>query len=165
MAPLRLALIGGGAPAGNRADAGPVRAGGRRGRRSRGGAGRGGVRASPYTSLRKLGEQERPDVAVVTVPADAHHAEVWFLAGQGVHVLVETPIAPTRALADIQIAAAERNRVALEVAENYLPGAGGGVLSAAVGVLFDPPTPTRAPARARSFRCRVGARVGAGAGG
>jgi len=44
---------------------------------------------------------------------------VWFLAEQGVHVLVETPIAPTRPLADLMIAAAARNRVTLEVAENY----------------------------------------------
>src|SRR5207249_5038438 len=63
--------------------------------------------------------QERPEAAVVTVPADAHHAVVWFLAEQGVHVLVETPIAPTRPLADLMIVAAERNRVKLEVAENY----------------------------------------------
>jgi predicted dehydrogenase len=75
--------------------------------------------ARPYTSLRELMAQERPDAAVVTVPGDAHHAVVWFLAEQGVHLLVETPIAPTRPLADLMIAAAERNRVKLEVAENY----------------------------------------------
>ena len=34
-------------------------------------------------------------------------------------MLVETPIAPTRAMADVMIAAADRNRVALEIAENY----------------------------------------------
>src|SRR5262249_40018940 len=75
--------------------------------------------ARAYTSLRELGTRERPDAAVVTVPADAHHAVVWFLAEQGVPALVETPIAPTRALADQMIAAAARNRIALEVAENY----------------------------------------------
>src|SRR5690349_14925046 len=48
--------------------------------------------ARGYTSLRELVAQERPDAAVVTVPADAHHAVVWFLAERGVHVLVETPI-------------------------------------------------------------------------
>jgi len=46
--------------------------------------------ARGYTSLRELVAQERPDAAVVTVPADAHHAVVWFLAERGVHVLVET---------------------------------------------------------------------------
>jgi predicted dehydrogenase len=75
--------------------------------------------ARGYTSLSELVARERPDAAVVTVPADAHHAVVWFLAEQGVHVLVETPIAPTRPLADLMIAAAARNRVTLEVAENY----------------------------------------------
>jgi predicted dehydrogenase len=75
--------------------------------------------ARPYTSIRDLVAQERPDAAVITVPADAHHAVVWFLAEHGVHVLVETPIAPTRPLAESMIAAAERHRVTLEVAENY----------------------------------------------
>src|SRR5207247_6606851 len=75
--------------------------------------------ARAYTSLRELVARERPDAAVVTVPADAHHAVVWFLAEHGVPALVETPIAPTRALADQMTAAAARNRVALEVAENY----------------------------------------------
>jgi predicted dehydrogenase len=75
--------------------------------------------ARGYTSLRDLVAQERPDAAVVTVPGDAHHPVVWFLAEHGVHVLVETPIAPTRPLADLMIDAAARNRVVLEVAENY----------------------------------------------
>jgi predicted dehydrogenase len=75
--------------------------------------------ARAYTSLGELVDQERPDAAVVTVPGEAHHAVVWFLAERGVHVLVETPIAVTRPLADLMIAAAERNRVVLEVAENY----------------------------------------------
>ena len=75
--------------------------------------------ARGYTSLRELVAQERLDAAVVTVPGDAHPAVVWFLAEQGVPSLVETPIAPTRPLADLMIAAAARNRVVLEVAENY----------------------------------------------
>lgn len=75
--------------------------------------------ARAYTSLRDLVRQERPDAAVVCVPADAHHAVFWFLAEQGVPALVETPIAPTRPLADLMIAAARRNRLALEIAENY----------------------------------------------
>lgn len=75
--------------------------------------------ARAYTSLRELVKEERPDAAIVTVPGDAHHAVVWFLAEHGVHVLVETPIAPTRALANLMVRAAERNRVVLEVAENY----------------------------------------------
>jgi len=75
--------------------------------------------ARGYTSLRELVAQERLDAAVVTVPGDAHPAVVWFLAEHGVPALVETPIAPTRPLADLMIAAAARNRVVLEVAENY----------------------------------------------
>jgi predicted dehydrogenase len=75
--------------------------------------------ARAYTGLAELVREERPDAAVVTVPAEAHHAVFWFLAEHGVPALVETPIAPTRPLADLMIAAAQRNGVALEVAENY----------------------------------------------
>ncbi len=76
-----------------------------------------GVRA--YTSVRDLVQQETLDVADVVVPAEAHHAVCVFLMDRGVHVLVETPIAPTLALADMILEAAARNRVHLEVAENY----------------------------------------------
>jgi predicted dehydrogenase len=75
--------------------------------------------ARAYTSLRDLVRQERPDAAVVTVPGDAHHAVAWYLAEHGVPMLVETPIAPTRPMADLMIEAAARNRVELEIAENY----------------------------------------------
>ncbi|HEX2035370.1 MAG TPA: Gfo/Idh/MocA family oxidoreductase [Chloroflexota bacterium] len=76
-----------------------------------------GVRA--YTSVRELLERETLDAADVVVPADAHHAIAVFLMERGVNVLVETPIAPTLALADLMIQAAQRNGVKLEVAENY----------------------------------------------
>jgi predicted dehydrogenase len=76
-----------------------------------------GVRA--YTSVRDLVRQETIDVADVVVPVDAHHAIGLFLMERGIHVLVETPIAPTLALADLMIEGARRRSVALEVAENY----------------------------------------------
>src|SRR5213593_1044698 len=58
-----------------------------------------GVRA--YTSVRDLVQRETLDAADVVVPADAHHAVALFLMAHGVHVLVETPIAPTLLLADL----------------------------------------------------------------
>jgi len=76
-----------------------------------------GVR--PYVNIRDLVANESLDIAVVTVPADAHHAVCVFLAEHGVHVLCETPIAPTRRLADLMIHAAEKNGTVLEIAENY----------------------------------------------
>jgi predicted dehydrogenase len=88
--------------------------------------------ARAYTSLRELVARERPDAAVVTVPGDAHHAVVWYLAEHGVHVLVETPIASTRPLSDLMIAAAARNRVVLEVAENYYRAPGERLKSAVI---------------------------------
>lgn len=72
-----------------------------------------------YTSVRDLVSRERLDVADVVVPSDAHHAITLFLMKHGVNVLVETPIAPTLALADMMIEGAKRHDVKLEVAENY----------------------------------------------
>ena len=76
-----------------------------------------GVRA--YTSVRDLVAHERLDAADVVVPVDAHHAVCLFLMQHGIHVLVETPIAPTLKLTDLMIEGARRHKVKLEVAENY----------------------------------------------
>jgi predicted dehydrogenase len=76
-----------------------------------------GVRA--YTSVRDLVRHETLDAADVVVPVDAHHAICLFLMERGIHVLVETPIAPTLKLTDLMIAGARRHGVRLEVAENY----------------------------------------------
>lgn len=72
-----------------------------------------------YTNVRDLVAHEALDVADVCVPADAHHAICCFLAGAGVHIIVETPISISLPLADLMIEAARRNKVKLEVAENY----------------------------------------------
>ncbi|MCS6859304.1 MAG: Gfo/Idh/MocA family oxidoreductase [Abditibacteriales bacterium] len=75
--------------------------------------------ARAYMSVRDLLKSEEIDVADVVVPGDAHHAISWFLSENGVHHLVETPIAATLPLADLMIETAQKNRVKLEVAENY----------------------------------------------
>lgn len=72
-----------------------------------------------YTSVRDLVKHESLDVADVVVPADAHHPICCFLADASINMIVETPIAPTRPMADLMIEAAERNSVKLEVAEQY----------------------------------------------
>lgn len=75
--------------------------------------------ARGYTNVRDLLKNEKIDVADVVVPGDAHHAISWFLSENGVHQIVETPIASTLPLSDLMIDTAQKNRVKLEVAENY----------------------------------------------
>jgi predicted dehydrogenase len=72
-----------------------------------------------YTRVQDMVAQEKLDVVDVVVPGDAHHAVCCYLADAGIHMIVETPIAPTRPMSDMIIEAAQRNRVKLEVAENY----------------------------------------------
>jgi predicted dehydrogenase len=63
-------------------------------------------------------EQARPQVVVVVVPPDAHHLITAAAAARGCHVLSETPIATTLAMADHMIEHCRRAGVVLEVAEN-----------------------------------------------
>ena len=60
----------------------------------------------------------RPDLLFVCIPPDGHRPAVELSAAHGIHVLCETPIAPTLALADAMIAACRQHNVLLEVAEN-----------------------------------------------
>ena len=75
--------------------------------------------ANPYTNVRDLVAHEKLDVVDITVPGVAHHAIGCFMADAGVNIIVETPIAVTMPTTDLMIAAAKRNNVKLEVAENY----------------------------------------------
>ena len=71
-----------------------------------------------FADLERLLVDARPDLLYVVIPPDGHRAAVEVAAHHGVHIVCETPIAPTLPLADAMIAAAERHRVKLEVAEN-----------------------------------------------
>lgn len=75
--------------------------------------------ANPYTNVRDLVAHEKLDVVDITVPGIAHHAIGCFMADAGVNIIVETPIAVTLPTTDLMIAAAKRNDIKLEVAENY----------------------------------------------
>ena len=77
--------------------------------------------ARAYTSVPHgdLVENEALDVADVVVPGPAHHSICCFLERAGVNVIVETPIANTRPMADLMIRTAQEAGVRLEVAENY----------------------------------------------
>ncbi len=74
----------------------------------------------PYCDLRACLAGERVEVAVVVTSEPTHHALAAFLAGRGVHVLCETPIALTVPLADLMIEAARRAGTHLIVAENVV---------------------------------------------
>jgi predicted dehydrogenase len=72
-----------------------------------------------YTDLHELVARESIDVCDVVVPIELHHAVSCYLSEQGIHQNVETPIAPTLALADMMIEAAAKNGVKLQISENF----------------------------------------------
>ena len=75
--------------------------------------------APHFTDLAELIRHTAPDLAVVSVAGGAN-GEVGLMAVEhGLHVLLETPIAPTLAEADAIIAAARRRGVRIEVAEQF----------------------------------------------
>ncbi len=76
------------------------------------------VGATAYTDLEEMLDKEAPDVGLITVQAEIHHAIARILAEKKVHILTETPVALTVPCADAMIRAAEENGVFLEVSEN-----------------------------------------------
>ena len=60
--------------------------------------------ADVYASIDELLHRGRPDFAVIAVPTDEHLPVVRALAGAGVHVLIEKPLAGTTAEAEEIIA-------------------------------------------------------------
>src|SRR5688500_1388632 len=64
-----------------------------------------------YSSLDDLLRGGPPDFAIVAVPTEEHVACVERLAGEGVHVLVEKPLAATADEARAVIAAVQRTGV------------------------------------------------------
>lgn len=71
-----------------------------------------------FNHLEQMLVEAKPQLVYVVVPPDGHRAAVEMVAEYGVDIVLETPIAPTLPLADAMIAAAQRHRVKLEVAEN-----------------------------------------------
>jgi predicted dehydrogenase len=63
-------------------------------------------------------DEARPEVVAIVVPPDAHHLLTAAAAARGCHVLSETPIATTLAMAGDMIARCRAAGVVLEVAEN-----------------------------------------------
>lgn len=73
-----------------------------------------------YTSPKELLPKEQPDVVVVTTPRETHHVMATHIAEHGVHMLIETPLATTRAMMDVIEALPARHGVTIEVAEQML---------------------------------------------
>jgi predicted dehydrogenase len=72
-----------------------------------------------YTSLEKLIEKEKPDCAIIVVSRSNHREPVETLCGLGVNMLIETPLAETRADMDAILAAASKSKSIIEIAEQY----------------------------------------------
>jgi len=70
-----------------------------------------------YTSLEKMIEKEKPDLAILSVARPNHREPVETLCNLGVNMLVETPLAETREDMDAMTAAASRSKSIIEVAE------------------------------------------------
>jgi predicted dehydrogenase len=74
--------------------------------------------APAFTDLERMLAETGPDLLYVIIHPDGHRAAVEVAARRGVHVVSETPVAPTLPIVDAMLAAAERHGIALEVAEN-----------------------------------------------
>lgn len=73
-----------------------------------------------YTDIRKFLSRENLDVVDIVTPVETHHLMAKLAAEHGVHMLIETPLAPTRPLMDFIVEVADKNGVQVEVGENML---------------------------------------------
>jgi predicted dehydrogenase len=72
-----------------------------------------------YTDLERLVRETDPEIGIVSVAYEANGAVGLSAVEQGLHVLLETPIAHKLSEADAIIAAAARRGVKIEVAEQF----------------------------------------------
>jgi predicted dehydrogenase len=74
--------------------------------------------APSYTSPRRFFAEAGLDVVVITTPRETHHVMVSLVAEYGVNMLIETPLATTRAMMDvIEEVVARHSSLKIEVAE------------------------------------------------
>jgi predicted dehydrogenase len=79
----------------------------------------GGFGAKAYTDVKEFFSCENLDVVDIVTPAESHHLMALQAAGHHVNIVIETPLAPTRAMMDFIEEAVAKAGVTLEVAENY----------------------------------------------
>jgi predicted dehydrogenase len=76
--------------------------------------------AHAYTNVKDFFSRENQmDVVDIVTPPESHHLMALAAAEHGVNMLIETPLAPTRAMMDSIGAAAAKHGVTVEVAENF----------------------------------------------
>ncbi|MGH7767590.1 MAG: Gfo/Idh/MocA family protein [Candidatus Binatia bacterium] len=75
--------------------------------------------ARAYADIEEFFSRSNLDVVDIVTPAESHHLMAPPAARHGVNMLIETPLAPTRAMMDSIGAAAARAGVIVEVAENF----------------------------------------------
>jgi predicted dehydrogenase len=74
--------------------------------------------ARAHTSVADFLSREGLDVVVITTPRETHHIMVKIVAEHGVNMLIETPLATTRAMMDVIEETAAATDLKIEVAEN-----------------------------------------------
>lgn len=72
-----------------------------------------------YSDVGDLFSQERLDAVVIVTPPESHHVMAHAAAEHGVHMLIETPLAPTRPMMDYIGDVSAKAGVHVEVGENY----------------------------------------------
>ena len=75
-----------------------------------------GIKA--YSDINEFFSRERLDVVDIVTPSECHHLMAKVAADHGVHMLIETPLAPTRAMMNFIAEVADKAGVRVEVAEN-----------------------------------------------
>jgi predicted dehydrogenase len=75
--------------------------------------------AKAYTEVKKFFSRESLDVVDIVTPAESHHLMALEAAEHHVNMVIETPLAPTRAMMDFIDEAVAKAGVTVEVAENY----------------------------------------------
>jgi predicted dehydrogenase len=75
--------------------------------------------ALAYSAVGTLFGSERLDAVIIATPPDSHHLMAKAAAEARVPMLIETPLALTRATMDLAIEAARAAGVPVEVGENY----------------------------------------------
>lgn len=71
-----------------------------------------------YVTVREFLSAETLDVVVIATPPETHHIIATLVAERGIPMLVETPLAVTRAMMDALRSAVLKARVPVEVGEN-----------------------------------------------